>query len=129
MVARVDTCANGQHRLDMTLAGSTRPALLNHPDDPTGPVWTDKASDVSRPDRSGADQIDVEHQPRDLAIVGGSCQSRCQSTSQHQTGLWRPSSSSVVSCGVKMLELDAGVLGREPPVDTATGAVACRLPG
>jgi hypothetical protein len=39
-----------------------------------------------------------------------------------------PSSSSVVSCGVKMLELDAGVLGREPPVDTATGTVACRLP-
>jgi hypothetical protein len=38
------------------------------------------------------------------------------------------SSSSVVSCGVKMLELDAGVLGREPPVDTATGTVACRLP-
>jgi hypothetical protein len=39
-----------------------------------------------------------------------------------------PSSSSVVSCGVEMLELDAGVLGREPPVDTATGAVARRLP-
>jgi predicted RNA binding protein YcfA (HicA-like mRNA interferase family) len=38
------------------------------------------------------------------------------------------SSSSVVSCGVKMLELDAGVIGREPPVDPATGPVACRLP-
>jgi hypothetical protein len=40
----------------------------------------------------------------------------------------RPSSSSVLSCGVEVLELDAGVLGGEPPVDPATGAVACRLP-
>jgi len=40
-----------------------------------------------------------------------------------------PSSSSALSCGVEMLELDAGVLGGEPPVDSATGAVARRLPG
>src|SRR4029450_5111956 len=40
-----------------------------------------------------------------------------------------PSSSSVVSCGVEVLELDAGVLGREPPVDPTTGSVARRLPG
>ena len=45
-----------------------------------------------------------------------------------QPALPRPSSSSALSCGVKVLELDAGVLGREPPVDTATGTVACRLP-
>jgi hypothetical protein len=38
------------------------------------------------------------------------------------------SSSSVLSCGVEVLELDAGVLGGEPPVDPATGAVAGRLP-
>jgi uncharacterized protein YdbL (DUF1318 family) len=31
----------------------------------------------------------VEHQMQNLAIVLDSCQSRCQSTSQHQTGLWR----------------------------------------
>ena len=37
-------------------------------------------------------------------------------------------SSSALSCGVEMLELDAGVLGGEPPVDAATGAVARRLP-
>jgi hypothetical protein len=30
--------------------------------------------------------------------------------------------------GVEVLELDASVLGRKPPVDTATGAVARRLP-
>jgi LCP family protein required for cell wall assembly len=35
---------------------------------------------------------------------------------------------SVVSCGVEVLELDAGVLGREPPVDPTTGPVARRLP-
>ena len=40
-----------------------------------------------------------------------------------------PSSPSALSCWVEMLELDAGVLGREPPVDTTTGPVARRLPG
>ena len=34
--------------------------------DPSGSVWTDEASNVSRPDRSGADQIDAEHQATDL---------------------------------------------------------------
>jgi hypothetical protein len=43
--------------------------------DPSGSVWTDDPSDVSRLDRSGADQTDVEHQPTDLA-VGGSNPSR-----------------------------------------------------
>jgi hypothetical protein len=43
--------------------------------DPTGSVWTDEASNVSRPDLSGADQIDAEHQATDLA-VGGSNPSR-----------------------------------------------------
>jgi hypothetical protein len=33
----------------------------------------------------------VEHQMQDLAILLDSCQSRCQSTSHHQTGLWRSS--------------------------------------
>jgi hypothetical protein len=33
-----------------------------------GPFWTDEASNVSRPDRSGADQIDAEHQATDLAL-------------------------------------------------------------
>src|SRR5215207_6329485 len=39
-----------------------------------------------------------------------------------------PSSSSVVSCGVEVLELDACILGRKPPVDPTTGPVARRLP-
>jgi hypothetical protein len=43
--------------------------------DPSGAVWTDEAPNVSRPDRSGADQIDAEHQSTDLA-VGGSNPSR-----------------------------------------------------
>jgi hypothetical protein len=44
---------------------------VDHLDDPTGPVWIRpdrRASDVSRPDRSGADQIDAEHQATDLAV-------------------------------------------------------------
>jgi hypothetical protein len=36
--------------------------------DPTGAVWTDAASNVSRPDRSGAVQIDAEHQDTELAV-------------------------------------------------------------
>jgi hypothetical protein len=55
--------------------------------DPSGSDQVDEASNLSRPDPSGADQSDVEHQATDLAIVGGSCQSRCQSTSHHHTGL------------------------------------------
>jgi hypothetical protein len=35
---------------------------------------------------------------------------------------------SALSCGVEVVELDAGVLGGEPPVDTTTSPVAGRLP-
>jgi hypothetical protein len=58
-------------------------AKLDHPDDPTGPVWTclDRPRRQSEKARSsGAVQIDAEHLATDpgdvLAIVGGSCQSR-----------------------------------------------------
>jgi hypothetical protein len=43
--------------------------------DPSGSVWTDEASNLSRLDPSGADQIDAEQQATDLA-VGGSNPSR-----------------------------------------------------
>jgi hypothetical protein len=36
--------------------------------DPSRAVWTDDPSNVSRPDRSGADQIDAEHQATDLMV-------------------------------------------------------------
>jgi hypothetical protein len=36
--------------------------------DRSGSVWTDEASNLSRPDPSGADQIDAEHQATDLAV-------------------------------------------------------------
>jgi hypothetical protein len=57
--------------------------------DRSGAVWTDDAPDVSRPDPSGADQIDAEHQATDLA-VGGSNPSRCATITTAQcsvTGL------------------------------------------
>jgi hypothetical protein len=41
--------------------------------DPSGAVWTDGASNVSRPDPSGADQIDVERQATDLAVWPWRC--------------------------------------------------------
>src|SRR5215211_56853 len=40
--------------------------------DPAGSVWTDEAPNVSRPDPTGADQIDAEHQATDLAVEPGS---------------------------------------------------------
>jgi hypothetical protein len=36
--------------------------------DPSGSVWIDDLLNVSRPDPSGADQIDAEHQATDLAV-------------------------------------------------------------
>jgi hypothetical protein len=36
--------------------------------DSSGAVWTDEAPKVSRPDPSGADQTDAEHQATDLAV-------------------------------------------------------------
>jgi hypothetical protein len=36
--------------------------------DPSGPVWIDEAPNVSRPDPSGADQTDAEHQSTDVAV-------------------------------------------------------------
>jgi hypothetical protein len=38
--------------------------------DPSGSVWTDEALNVSRPDPSGADQIDAEHPSRNRKVVG-----------------------------------------------------------
>jgi len=38
--------------------------------DPSGAVWTDEASNVSRPDPSGADQIDAEHPSRNRKVEG-----------------------------------------------------------
>jgi hypothetical protein len=46
---------------------------FDHPDDPTGrtrSVWTDEASNVSRLDPSGADQVDAEHPARNRKVVG-----------------------------------------------------------
>ena len=36
---------------------------------PSRSIWTDDPSDVSRPDPSGSDQIDVDHQATDLAVA------------------------------------------------------------
>jgi hypothetical protein len=36
--------------------------------DPSRSVWIDDPANVSRPDRSGVDQIDAEHQATDLAV-------------------------------------------------------------
>jgi hypothetical protein len=38
--------------------------------DPSGAVWTDEASNVSRPDPPGANQIDAEHPSRNRKVEG-----------------------------------------------------------
>ena len=47
---------------------------FDYPDDPTDPsghVWIDEASNVSRPDPSEAHQIDTEHQATTLVVSAG----------------------------------------------------------
>jgi hypothetical protein len=38
--------------------------------DPSGAVWTDGASNLSRPDPSGAYWVDAEHPSRNRKVVG-----------------------------------------------------------
>ena len=60
--------------------------------DPTESVWTDEASNLSRPDRSGSDQIDVEHQATDLAVgvrIPRAARQRCRSAAIKQEKLDR----------------------------------------
>jgi hypothetical protein len=68
-----------EHQIRNRVLGSVAvefPALLDHRliiqtirRDRSGSVWIDDASNVSRPDPSGADQIDA-HQATDLAVLG-----------------------------------------------------------
>jgi hypothetical protein len=37
--------------------------------DLSGSVWTDEAPNLSRPDPSGADQVDAEYQATDVELV------------------------------------------------------------
>jgi hypothetical protein len=39
---------------------------------PSGAIWTDGASNVSRPDPSGATQADAEHPTRNRKVEGSS---------------------------------------------------------
>jgi hypothetical protein len=48
----------------------------DHPDDRSGAVWTDDASNVSRLDPYGADQIDAEHPSREWSGLAARSASR-----------------------------------------------------
>jgi hypothetical protein len=50
--------------------------------DPSGSDQIDDPSNVSRPDLSGADQIDVEHQATDLAVRGSNPSRRAKPAGQ-----------------------------------------------
>jgi hypothetical protein len=54
--------------------------------DPSGSDQIDEASNLSRPDRSGAVQIDVEHQPTDLAVGGSNLSRRAPSAQVSDLG-------------------------------------------
>ena len=55
---------------------------------PSRAVWIDDPSDVSRPDPSGADQSDAEHQATDLAV--GEFESLAARTALSSAGLPSP---------------------------------------
>jgi hypothetical protein len=42
---------------------------FDHPDDPSGAVWSDSASNVSRLDPPGADQVDAKHPARNREVA------------------------------------------------------------
>jgi hypothetical protein len=50
--------------------------------DPSGAVWTDEALNVSRPDPSGADQIDAEHPSRNRKGEGSNPSSGSKTAGQ-----------------------------------------------
>jgi hypothetical protein len=50
--------------------------------DPTGAVWTDEPSNVSRPDPSGADQIDAKHPTRNRKVEGSNPSSGSKTAGQ-----------------------------------------------
>jgi hypothetical protein len=50
--------------------------------DPSRAVWTDDPSNVSRPDPSGAIQIDAEHPTRNRKVVGSNPTSGSRTTGQ-----------------------------------------------
>ena len=49
---------------------------------PSGSVWTDKPSNVSRPDRSGAVQVDAEHPSCNRKVVGSNPTSGSKTAAQ-----------------------------------------------
>ena len=95
--------------------------------DPSGSIWIDEASNVSSPDRSGADQIDTEHQATDLA-VGGSNPSRRATITAAQ----RPCDGIAVSCRAARLRPSCTTLAGSPkvtpPARPVRAAVAWPLP-
>jgi hypothetical protein len=50
--------------------------------DPSGAVWTESATNVSRLDPSGADQIDAEHPTRNRKVEGSNPSSGSKTAGQ-----------------------------------------------
>jgi len=73
---------------------------------PSGAVWTDEASNVSRLDPSGADQIDAEHPSRNRKVVGSNPTSGSKTTGQRvfltsPTAQRQPAVIPFVGCGAE----------------------------
>jgi hypothetical protein len=73
---------------------------------PSGAVWTDEASNVSRPDPSGADRIDAEHQATDLAVGSSNPTSGSQTAGERLSG----KSSRFAGLGIGNLDLSTHVV-------------------
>jgi len=71
---------------------------------PSGAVWTDGPLNVSRSDRSGADQIDAEHQATDLAVGGSNPSRRAPKPQVNGLGLIALLVSAVVDGSLSLLE-------------------------
>jgi single-stranded DNA-binding protein len=92
-------------------------------------VWRDQAEHAAQSLSKGSRVVVVGRlQQRSWTAEDGSARQVVEVVAE-ELGPNLTSGSSALSCWVEVPELDAGVLGREPPVDPTTGPVARRLPG
>jgi hypothetical protein len=93
--------------------------------DPSRSVWIDRASNVSRPDPSGTDQIDVEHQATDLAVGGSNLSRRAKGAGQWPERIARDAYDRMIGLNLTDLAVDGcitktscgGEVAERSPVD------------
>jgi hypothetical protein len=98
---------------------------------PSEAIWTDAASNVSRPDPSGAVQVDVEHPSRNRKVVGSNPTSGATSRPpERQWTLWstaEPGLSPAARGAERHIQpVMGGIAGMDPALHAAQRAYGHR---